>query len=398
MRCPRALTAILTAVLATSCTTQPLQTEEVVALMEAHQVPGMSVAVIDDYEVAWSEAFGVAGATTSRAVTTDTLFQTASIGKSVTAMTTLHQVRRGVLDLDEDVSAYLTSWAIPDNEYTDENPVTVRGLLSHTAGVNGPGFVGYVPDLPLPTLRQTLDGARPANNDPIRVTNAPGTYRYSSGGYQILEQVLNDATGSEFTELVTETVFEPLGMTTSFYDPLPESNWSRVAVGHRSNGQPVVGGWHSYSEHAAGPFWTTPSDFALFGNEVMLAYTGQSEVVISQDLAVEMLTPVDSGYGLGLAITDDGGDRLHATHLGGSEGYKTLLVLYPERGQGAVIMTNSDNGVELAWDVVDLLSLHFKWVSGVILSPTQTVFTVLAGLTLLGAGALFWRRRRSIRH
>lgn len=364
--------------------------------MEVHGVPGLSITVIDDYGLAWSGAFGVLEAGQDELVTQDTLFQTASIGKSVTAMTALHQVRIGTLDLDEDVSKYLVGWNIPENDHIETGPVTTRGLLSHTAGVNVPGFLGYVPGSALPTLRQTLDGRQPANNEPIRVVAAPGTHRYSGGGYQILEQVLNDATGSDFVQVVAETIFQPLGMSSSIYDPLPEAQWARAARGHRPNGQQVVGGWHVYPEHAAGPFWTTPNDFALFAIELMLAYTGGSDDVITQDQAAEMFTPVDSGYGLGLAITDDGEDRLHAVHQGENEGYTTLLVLYPERGEGVVIMTNSDNGLELAWALVDLLSAHFGWVSGVILTPAQTIAVVLAGLTVGGVAVLVWRRKRDL--
>lgn len=363
--------------------------------METHGVPGLSIAVIEDYGLVWTGAFGVVEAGSSRDVTEQTLFQTASIGKSVTAMTALSLVQRGLIELDRDVSGYLTSWIIPENEYTDAEPVTIRRLLSHTAGINVHGFVGYVPGSPLPTLQQILEGVQPANNEAIRVDGEPGTYRYSGGGYEIVQQVLEDVSGAEFSQLVADSVFEPLGMTTSIYDPLPESEWPRVALGHRANGHPVVGGWHSYPEHGAGPFWTTPSDFALFASEVMLAYTGQSDVVIAQDLAVEMLTPIDAGYGLGLGINDDGGDRLHALHEGGNEGYKTLLVLYPDRGEGAVIMTNSDNGLELAWDLVDSLSLHYKWVSGLILTPAETIVVVVIGVALVGLAVLIRSRNRA---
>jgi CubicO group peptidase (beta-lactamase class C family) len=388
---------VLAVWLGTACASQapgafPWKEGDVEALMESHDVPGLSVAVMDDFELVWSGAFGVAETGTDMPVTEETLFQTASIGKSVTAATALHQVGLGVIDLDTDVHAYLTSWTLPDNVYTAQNAISIRSLLSHTAGVNVHGFFGYPPTSPIPDLRQILDGTPPANNEPIRVDSEPGVYRYSGGGYQILEQVLEDISGQNFPSLVTETIFEPLGMSTSIYDPLPESEWSRAAIGHRAEGSPLVGGWHQYPEHAAGPFWTTPSDFALFGIEVMAAYTGRSETVMTQELATEMLTPVDAGYGLGLGITDDGGGRLHATHDGANEGFQTMLVLYPDRGQGAVIMTNSDNGLALADDLVDSLSLHFRWVGGIILTPAQTLLLVMATMTV--ATIILTARRR----
>lgn len=393
MRSSGLVWALATCLFVSCANESPVDEDEVEDLMETHVVPGLSMAIIDDYELAWTGAYGVVEAGTHRAVTGETLFQTASIGKSVTAMTALNQVRSGLIDLDHDVSDYLTSWALPESDFTDSSPVTVRTLLSHTAGVNVPGFVGYLPESDLPTLHQILDGVPPANNDPILVDAEPGTYRYSGGGYEIVQQILEDVTDVAFAELVGETIFEPLGMRSAVYDPLPESQWPDVAIGHRSDERPVQGGWHSYPEHGAGPFWTTASDFALFANEVMLAYTGRSDTVITQDLAVEMLTPVDAGYALGLGVTDDGANRLHAIHEGGNEGYETLLVLYPERGEGVVFMTNSDNGLDLAWDLVDSLSLHFKWVRGVILSPWETVAVVAIGLALFGLAVGIWRRR-----
>lgn len=287
----------------------PRDSKAIRVRMGHYTVPSLSVAVIDDFGIAWTGSYGRLDAGNDESVTTATLFQTASIGKSVVAMAVLHQVREGVVDLDEDVATYLTGWSLPDSDFTRSQSVTLRRLLSHTAGTTVHGFDGY-----------------------------------SGGGYLIAQQVLEDTTGEGLSHLVAEKVFEPLAMGNSRFDPLPENEWHRAASGHRPEGNPLAGQWHTYPERGAGPFWSTPSDMARFGIEVMLAFNDRSDSIVSQPLAKEMLTPVAGEYRLGFWIGDDGGDRLHATHVGGNEGYKTRIVLYPERGQGIVVMTNSDNG------------------------------------------------------
>ena len=131
-------------------------------------------------------------------VTSETRFQAASISKPLSAMAALHLVQRGLLDLDANVNDALRSWQVPDNEHTREQLVTLRGLLSHTAGLSVLGFRGYAAGEDVPTLRQVLDGKPPANSEPVRVMREPGTsFSYSGGGYTVMQQLLEDVTGEE---------------------------------------------------------------------------------------------------------------------------------------------------------------------------------------------------------
>jgi CubicO group peptidase (beta-lactamase class C family) len=152
--------------------------------MEHHYVPGVSIAVINDYELDWAKGYGVLDSEGSQPVTPETLFPPASIGKTLTAVAAMHYVELGILDLDQNVNELLTSWKIPENEFTTHEDVTLRRLLSDTAGVSQSGFKGYLQGEEIPTLTQLLDGEPPAKNQPIRVDMVPETqWRYSGGGY-----------------------------------------------------------------------------------------------------------------------------------------------------------------------------------------------------------------------
>jgi len=143
--------------------------------MAHYRVPGFSIALIDQKEVVWARGYGVLEAGGDEPVTNETIFQAASISKTVSAMLALHLVEAGVLDLDADVNEAMRSWQVPENEHTQVHKVTLRGLLSHTAGLTISGYRGYPAGAPLPTLPQILDGEPPANSEPVRVMQPPGT-------------------------------------------------------------------------------------------------------------------------------------------------------------------------------------------------------------------------------
>jgi len=172
----------------------------------------VSIALINDGRIEWARGYGTLEAAGKATVTPETLFQAASISKSLTAMVTLRLVEQGKLDLDSDVNKRLVSWKVPENEFTKEQKVTVRRLLAHTAGVTVPGFLGYEVGETLPTLRQILDGEKPANSAPIRVDMTPGgKFRYAGGGYVILQQLIMDVSGKSFPELMQKTLLHQLG-------------------------------------------------------------------------------------------------------------------------------------------------------------------------------------------
>src|ERR1051326_5634145 len=168
-------------------------------LMKLYNVPGLSLAVIENYKIVDTKAYGVIAPGSTTPVTARTLFQAGSISKPVAATGALSLVEQGKLSLDENVNDKLKSWKVPDNEFTATQKVTLRRLMSHTAGLTVHGFPGYDVDAPVPTLVQIFNGEKPANTAPIRVDITPGTKeRYSGGGVTIEQQLMIDVTGKQF--------------------------------------------------------------------------------------------------------------------------------------------------------------------------------------------------------
>src|SRR5262249_50681963 len=156
------------------------------------------------------------------------------------------------LKLDEDVNGKLTSWKVPSNSFDATHKVTLRGLLSMTGGIGVPGFLGYETDAPLPTLTQILDGTPPANSPPVTLIAVPGqSYRYSGGGYEIAEALMQDAAGKPFPQLMQDLVLGLMDMAESSFDQPPSAAFAgRAASGHLSDGKEIPGRWHVFPEHA----------------------------------------------------------------------------------------------------------------------------------------------------
>lgn len=238
--------------------------------MAALKIPGVSVAVIEDGKIAWAKGYGVLEAGSTTPVMPRTLFQAASISKSVAALGAMRLVEQGKLFLDEDVNARLATWKVPENDFTKAEKVTLKRLLSHTAGLTVHGFGGYAADKPVPSVPQILDGLKPANSAAVRADVVPGSlWRYSGGGFTVMQQLLVDVSGRPFPDLLSELVFKPLGMADSIYEqPLPSNRRGAAASGHDANGKLVPGRYHTYPEMAAAGLWTTPTDLARFLIEV----------------------------------------------------------------------------------------------------------------------------------
>ncbi|MEH2144790.1 serine hydrolase domain-containing protein [Nostoc sp.] len=343
-----------------------------------YHTPGISIAVINDFEIEWARGFGVCEARTSYEVTPNTLFQAASISKPVFALAIMRLTQEGRLSLDEDVNNYLTSWRVPAIAPWQPR-ITLRQLLSHTAGFTVHGFPGYTNSDPLPTTVQVLNGEPPANTDKVGVNIIPGLhYRYSGGGTTVAQQVLVDVLGKPFPEIMRELVLDPLGMINSTYQqPLPNDWAARAATAHPFSGVPLEGKHHVYPEMAAAGLWTTALDLAKVGVELLRVLRGFSPTVWSKETVEEMLRPqqieqtqganesfVGLGNGLfvGLGFFAGGGigDGFYFFHSGKNEGFVALMRVYAHIGKGAVVMLNS-NEVELIQEVMRALTFEYDW-------------------------------------
>lgn len=331
------------------------------ALMDLYKVPALSIAVIDDYKIAWAKGYGTISVGSTAPVGTKTLFQAGSISKPVAAAGALYLVEHGQLALDEDVNGKLKTWKVPENQFTKEQKVTLRRLMSHTGGLTVHGFPGYDVDAPVPTLVQIFNGEKPANTAPIRVDVVPGTIqRYSGGGVTIEQQLMIDVTGKPFPQLLRETVLDKIGMADSSYEqPLPPTRAAMTANGTYGDGKPVHGRWHIYPEMAAAGLWTTPTDLAKFAIEIALSRHGKSNHVLSQKTTEEMLTEVKDGAGLGFFVEKENPGQFG--HNGADEGFQALLTMNSESGKGVAIMADSDNGLAVADFVLRSVAKEYAW-------------------------------------
>jgi len=339
--------------------------------LAAQHIPGASMAIIEGGEIIWAGAYGVRCQGDPDLITPETCFQAASISKPIAALTALSLVAEGRLTLDANVQDFLISWRIPAKAGWQPR-VTLRQLLSHSGGVTVHGFLGYPERATVPSLRQILNGEPPVNSPAIQVDTLPGLhFRYSGGGYMIVQQLIEDLTGQPFWQAAWQRVLEPAGMMHSTYlDPLPVDWHARAAVGHRNNGDPLSGNWHRYPESAAAGLWTTPTDLARL--IVLLEATLRGEIgrLIHPDLLIEMLTPqialrglgLDGDEGLGFFLTGEP-DDLYYGHGGSNEGYRNQIIVRKGRGQAAIVMTNSDSGDALTDEWINNVALEFGWDS-----------------------------------
>ena len=327
--------------------------------MRRYHVSGVSVAVIENYQVVWARGFGTTEFGGRDRVDTATLFLAGSISKPVFASGALALVEQGKLSLDGDVNATLTSWKLPPSDFTVTEKVTLRRLLSHSAGTTVWGFPGYEVGKPVPTVPQLLSGEKPANTGAVKSFAVPGkSWMYSGGGYTIAQLLATDVTGEPFPALMQRLVLGPLGMRASGYEQdLTAARARLAAAGHEHGDTVVPGRYHVYPEMAAAGLWTTASDLARWAIMVARASRGTTGLPLSPAMARAMLTPqitlppafagpMGRAWGLGVTLAG-AGDSLVFSHGGRDEGFVATMLMYPERGRGLVVMTNGVSGALL---------------------------------------------------
>ena len=330
--------------------------------MGRYRVQGVSVAAIKNFQVAWEAAAGSADREVKEPATADTLFQAGSISKPVAAAAMIREAQEGAWKLDADVNGYLKSWKVPENAFTARQKVTLERILSHGAGLTVHGFPGYAVGEPVPTLPQVLDGASPANTAAVRVDMEPGTtWRYSGGGYTVAQLAMTDTFGRPFPELLRELVFKPAGMTKSTYEqPLPAEKLRLAAAGYRADGSAVEGKRHTYPEMAAAGLWTTAGDLARFGIAIAKSRRGDPSSLLSKPMAERMTTVFIGDHALGFGIEKHGG-AVYFSHGGSDEGFQAYLIVHRDRGYGAAVMANSDNGILLAREILRGIAQRDSW-------------------------------------
>ncbi len=330
--------------------------------MARYSVPGVAIAVVDDGDVEWAAGYGTLGAGRGP-VGPAMLFQAASISKAVAAIGVLALVEHGVVGLDDDVNSHLRSWRLPDSEFTVGQPVTLRTLLSHTAGITVPGFPGYAVGTALPSVLDVLCGTNGANTPAVESFAVPGTVaQYSGGGTTIVQQLICDVTGREFGDLMRDLVLVPFGMSDSAYQqPLAPARQALAAAAHGATGEPLAGNHHVYPELQAAGLWTTAIDLAKWVIGVQQVLRGERTGPISQAMAHQMVTRVGVGpFGLGPEIGGEGPLR-RFLHSGRNEGFCTHVDGLVELPSGAAVLTNGDGGTTLCGEVRRAIAAEYGW-------------------------------------
>lgn len=346
------------------------------ARMQQYLVPGFSVAVINDYKIAWTKSYGVLEQGMPKTVSADTLFAAGSISKPVSAAAALVLVEKQHLLLDEDVNVKLRSWKVPENEFTKNEKVTLRRLLSHSAGLNEGGAPSFAVGEEKFTALQTLDALPPTNSEvperhaePVRVQAVPGSkFLYSPGGYAILTVLMEDVEKKPLENVLQDTVLRPIGLNSStFEQPLPDRFLDRATTEHK-NGQPLARKRRYFPGLAAGGLWTTPTDLAEFLIEIMLCWSNKSHKILSPASVKEMLTcqvghydERTGGQALGFWVQGQGNGFVLG-HKGGTYGSSCQCVAFPAAGQGAVVMANDRPGGEkLVPETLFAIGTVYRW-------------------------------------
>ncbi|WP_084605172.1 serine hydrolase domain-containing protein [Desulfonatronum thioautotrophicum] len=339
-------------------------------LMDKWQVHGVAVALIDSGEVVWEEGYGWADMDAWLPALPDTVFQAASISKAVSAAVALRLVQDGLLDLDEPVSGYLTRWQLPESEF-DPDGVTLRRILSHTAGLSVPGYMGFLPDHPAQTLEDSLTSATDADDRGVAVILPPGEqWVYSGGGYTLMQLMVEEVTGRAFAQVASDLVLNPLKMKRSSFGDDSRLH-GHQARSYTADNRDVP--QRHFTALAAAGLWATAGDLARFAVALAENAAGEGgQLELRPELVQEIFSPqpgtesdlffAGSRWGLGLGLLDlPDGQGLLAFHPGTNPpAWHSLLAILPgstsegSQTRGFIILTNGEHGGELVHDAMCL--------------------------------------------
>lgn len=331
--------------------------------MKFYKVPSVSIAVIYNGKIEWARAYGYADPENKKLANTETLYQAASISKSINALGVLKLVQDGKLSLDKDIRKYLKSWTFPDNEFSKDKKINLKNLLSHTAGLSTSGFMGYSITDSLPNINQILNGQRPANSEAVKPILPIGTeFKYSGGGITIIRKIIDDNISTNYDSLMQVLVLKPLNMKNSTFSQPLNNQWKNFASAYDTNENVLKGEFYIYPEQAPDGLWTTATDLARFVISIQQALKNNPSAILKQDMAKEMLTPVlsSSDVALGTFIKEKGGEK-YFTHSGANLGYRSDYYGSFTTGNGVVILTNSDNGQQLIDEIINSVATEYNW-------------------------------------
>lgn len=331
--------------------------------MKTYNIPSVSIAVIDKGKIAWVKSYGYADVAHQREANPETMYQVASISKSVNALGVMRLIQAGTLSLSTDIRTYLRTWSFPDNKFSTGKTITLKQLLSHTAGLSVHGFIGIPLGDSIPTVNQILDGKRPANNEPVVPISPPGErFEYSGGGSTLIRKILDDQVSSNYDSLMNNLVLTPLGMKSSSFSQPLHPRFKNYAFGYDKQMQVLPSKYYLYPEQAAGGLWSTAKDIATFVLAIQNSLKTGSGLPIHKTATIEMLTPMSESYALGFGLIEKGGEK-YFYHEGQSYGYCAVYYGSFTTGQGLVVLANAypENGEPFLKEMVNTVATVYGW-------------------------------------
>lgn len=335
--------------------------------MAYYKVKGLSLAVIKDYKIIWTKTYGWADELEKKPVTDTTLFQAASISKSINSLAVMKLVEDKKLELNKDINEYLVSWKFPYDSISKGKKITLLNLLTHTAGINNNGAM-YVKGDSIPTVIEVLNGAKPSkyiycDTTAVKSFMEPNIrFEYSNTGVGISQVIITDITGKNYEQYIDETIFKVLGMTNSCYT---EESLKRkenfLATGY-SNDDEVRGKHVIVPMLSAGGLWSTPTDLGKFICEIQLSYLGKSNKILSKDITRLLLTSyIDSAVSPGFFIRKNRPDsEKYFGHTGVTKGFRSSCFGSFNGGNAVVVMTNGGD-LEMINELINSVASVYHW-------------------------------------
>ncbi|MBK8937616.1 MAG: beta-lactamase family protein [Polyangiaceae bacterium] len=314
------------------------------AAMRQYNVQGVSAAAMVGGRVVWARAWGLADAAKRTPMRPETVMQAASVSKPLTAVAVMRMVQAGKLNLDADVTQYFDGW---EPQFKGRKArLTLRQLLSHSAGLNVHGFKGYKSTVSdLPSTIDILNGR--GNSAKVKVALAPSAQQeYSGGGFVVVQAAIEGEVQDPFEAAMYDWLIKPFGLRrTTFMQPPSDDNLRTLASAHGPDGRPIPGRFHVYPMMAAAGMWTTPTDLLTVAGSLSASYNGAGGP-LSTALVRQMLTtqsPTGS-VGIGWFLADRGGGVMEASHSGLNEGFSSA-VSWRTDGFGAAVMVNGEGPI-----------------------------------------------------
>ena len=333
-------------------------------LLSENKVPGVSIAVTRNFQLTYAQTAGVLNTETNTEIWSDSLFQAASISKTLTTLAIMQMYEENLIDIDLPVNNYLTAWQLPENQWTKIKPVTIRHLLSHFGGLNVSTYLGYVMGEKIPSLLEILKGGKHANSAPIMVDMpVDEKFSYSTGAFVILQLLIEEYFNDNFESIMQKRIFQPLSMKFStFVNPLPSDLENIAASGHRKDYQPVAGGAFIYPEQAGSSLWTNPTDLLKLMVHLQKILKTKESGILSFNTLSEILTPYkENFFGLGFALYLDKGEHFYFGHTGNTEGFRSMYIANSFTGNGAAILVNSDNADPVTKAIINEIATTENW-------------------------------------